>query len=280
MRRCETATGCHRDDRRSPWPGRPPRAGERRLGVRRRRQDADLLGQQPVALAGRGQDQPGPGAEEVRGADRDQGQPPGDRLARPLQQDPRRDHQRPGPRRPQHRQHLGALAAGDRRVHAVRPTRSSTPSAARSKFVEAAVKTGGAEGKDPTSVPYLGLVYGLYYNKKMFADAGLQPADDLGGAGLRRAEADRPRARASTGWPWRAAATPRACTSRSSSASSTAPTRSPPTASRLHQRRHGRRREAVRRPDGRGQGGQPQQPRSTRTAPRRPVTSPRARPRC
>src|SRR3954447_11110642 len=45
----------------------------------------------------------------------------------------------------------------------------------KDKFVEAAVKTGGAVGKDPTSVPYLGLVYGLYYNKKMFADAGLQP---------------------------------------------------------------------------------------------------------
>jgi len=45
----------------------------------------------------------------------------------------------------------------------------------KDKFVEAAVKTGGMEGKDPTSVPYLGLVYGLYYNKKMFADAGLKP---------------------------------------------------------------------------------------------------------
>jgi multiple sugar transport system substrate-binding protein len=45
----------------------------------------------------------------------------------------------------------------------------------KEKFVEASLKTGGAAGKDPTSVPYLGLVYGLYYNKKMFADAGLQP---------------------------------------------------------------------------------------------------------
>jgi multiple sugar transport system substrate-binding protein len=45
----------------------------------------------------------------------------------------------------------------------------------KDKFVDAALKTGGAEGKPPTSVPYLGLVYGLYYNKKMFADAGLQP---------------------------------------------------------------------------------------------------------
>jgi multiple sugar transport system substrate-binding protein len=45
----------------------------------------------------------------------------------------------------------------------------------KDKFVEASLKTGGAVGKDPTSVPYLGLVYGLYYNKKMFSDAGLQP---------------------------------------------------------------------------------------------------------
>jgi multiple sugar transport system substrate-binding protein len=45
----------------------------------------------------------------------------------------------------------------------------------KARFVDAALKTGGAEGKDPTSVPYLGLVYGLYYNKSMFADAGLKP---------------------------------------------------------------------------------------------------------
>jgi len=45
----------------------------------------------------------------------------------------------------------------------------------KDKFVEAALKTGGAVGKDPTSVPYLGLAYGLYYNKAMFAAAGLQP---------------------------------------------------------------------------------------------------------
>jgi multiple sugar transport system substrate-binding protein len=45
----------------------------------------------------------------------------------------------------------------------------------KDKFVEASFATGGAPGKDPTSVPLYGLVYGLYYNKKMFADAGLQP---------------------------------------------------------------------------------------------------------
>lgn len=45
----------------------------------------------------------------------------------------------------------------------------------KSKFVPASFATGGAAGKDPTSVPLYSLVYGLYYNKKMFADAGLQP---------------------------------------------------------------------------------------------------------
>jgi len=43
------------------------------------------------------------------------------------------------------------------------------------KFVTTAFASGGAAGKPVTSVPLYGLVYGLYYNKKMFADAGLQP---------------------------------------------------------------------------------------------------------
>ena len=44
-----------------------------------------------------------------------------------------------------------------------------------SKFVKTALQTGGAAGKPVTSVPLYGLAYGLYYNKKMFQDAGLQP---------------------------------------------------------------------------------------------------------
>ncbi|HYO19959.1 MAG TPA: sugar ABC transporter substrate-binding protein [Dermatophilaceae bacterium] len=43
------------------------------------------------------------------------------------------------------------------------------------RFVPASFATGGAAGKPVTSVPLYGLVYGLYYNKKMFADAGLKP---------------------------------------------------------------------------------------------------------
>lgn len=43
------------------------------------------------------------------------------------------------------------------------------------KFVKTALETGGAPGKPVTSVPLYGLAYGLYYNKKMYTDAGLQP---------------------------------------------------------------------------------------------------------
>ena len=43
------------------------------------------------------------------------------------------------------------------------------------KFVPTALKTGGKEGEDPTSVPLYGLAYGLYYNKAMFKDKGLNP---------------------------------------------------------------------------------------------------------
>jgi multiple sugar transport system substrate-binding protein len=43
------------------------------------------------------------------------------------------------------------------------------------KFVPAALATGGAAGTTVTSVPVYGLAYGLYYNKKMLSDAGVQP---------------------------------------------------------------------------------------------------------
>jgi multiple sugar transport system substrate-binding protein len=45
----------------------------------------------------------------------------------------------------------------------------------QSKFVPTALSTGGLQGKTVTSVPLYGLAYGLYYNKKMFSDAGLTP---------------------------------------------------------------------------------------------------------
>jgi multiple sugar transport system substrate-binding protein len=45
----------------------------------------------------------------------------------------------------------------------------------KDKFVKTAMDTGGAPGQDPTSVPYLGLAFGLYYNKQMLKDAGVNP---------------------------------------------------------------------------------------------------------
>ncbi|MFF0521631.1 ABC transporter substrate-binding protein [Actinomadura nitritigenes] len=43
------------------------------------------------------------------------------------------------------------------------------------RFVPAALASAGAKGKDPAAVPLYSLAYGLYYNKKMFADAKLDP---------------------------------------------------------------------------------------------------------
>ncbi|MEU6343863.1 sugar ABC transporter substrate-binding protein [Streptomyces sp. NPDC046977] len=43
----------------------------------------------------------------------------------------------------------------------------------KDRFVDAALGATGAEGKDPAAVPLYSLAYGLYYNKKMFADAGI-----------------------------------------------------------------------------------------------------------
>jgi multiple sugar transport system substrate-binding protein len=44
-----------------------------------------------------------------------------------------------------------------------------------SKFVTSAFATAGAAGKTPTSLPLYGQVYGLFYNKKLFAAAHLTP---------------------------------------------------------------------------------------------------------
>jgi multiple sugar transport system substrate-binding protein len=44
-----------------------------------------------------------------------------------------------------------------------------------SKFIPSALATGGLAGQAPTSVPYIGLSYGLFYNKAMFAAANLTP---------------------------------------------------------------------------------------------------------
>jgi multiple sugar transport system substrate-binding protein len=41
------------------------------------------------------------------------------------------------------------------------------------KFIPSALATGGLAGQAPTSVPYIGLSYGLFYNKSLFQKAGI-----------------------------------------------------------------------------------------------------------
>ncbi|CAL9380421.1 ABC transporter substrate-binding protein [Streptomyces sp. enrichment culture] len=57
----------------------------------------------------------------------------------------------------------------------------------RDRFVESALGSTGVEGQDPAAVPLYSMAYALYYNKQMFADAGIDgpPAtwDELVAAG-------------------------------------------------------------------------------------------------
>jgi ABC-type glycerol-3-phosphate transport system substrate-binding protein len=43
----------------------------------------------------------------------------------------------------------------------------------KDRFVESALGSTGVQGKDPAAVPLYSMAYALYYNKKMFADAGI-----------------------------------------------------------------------------------------------------------
>ncbi|MFI6335663.1 ABC transporter substrate-binding protein [Streptomyces sp. NPDC050535] len=43
----------------------------------------------------------------------------------------------------------------------------------KDRFVDSALGSTGAQGKDPAAVPLYSMAYALYYNKKMFADAGI-----------------------------------------------------------------------------------------------------------
>lgn len=45
----------------------------------------------------------------------------------------------------------------------------------RDKFIASSMASTGAAGQPPSSVPLYGLAYGLFYNKKIFDDAHLQP---------------------------------------------------------------------------------------------------------
>ncbi|MCT7356529.1 extracellular solute-binding protein [Streptomyces sp. 15-116A] len=44
----------------------------------------------------------------------------------------------------------------------------------KDRFVESALGSTGAPGQDPAAVPLYSMAYALYYNKKMFADAGIE----------------------------------------------------------------------------------------------------------
>jgi multiple sugar transport system substrate-binding protein len=46
----------------------------------------------------------------------------------------------------------------------------------KDRFLKTSWSTGGAEGKTPTSVPLYGLAYNMYYNTKMFKEAGIEKA--------------------------------------------------------------------------------------------------------
>lgn len=45
----------------------------------------------------------------------------------------------------------------------------------KSRFIKSALATAGAPGEPPTSLPLYSQVYGLFYNKALFAAAGLKP---------------------------------------------------------------------------------------------------------
>ncbi|MEU4266646.1 extracellular solute-binding protein [Streptomyces sp. NPDC026092] len=59
----------------------------------------------------------------------------------------------------------------------------------KDRFVDSALGSTGAPGKDPAAVPLYSMAYALYYNKKMFKDAGIEkpPAtwDELEATGKR-----------------------------------------------------------------------------------------------
>lgn len=99
----------------------------------------------------------------------------------------------------------------------------------RDRFVDSALGSTGVEGQDPAAVPLYSMAYALYYNKQMFADAGITkpPAtwDELVETGRKISRT------ASGAWARRAPTCPTTSTRSSSSPSSTAPTSSPPTAS-------------------------------------------------
>src|SRR4051795_1377461 len=61
----------------------------------------------------------------------------------------------------------------------------------RGKFIPSTLTSAGAPGKPPGFVPIYGLAYGLFYNKKLFADANLKPPQTRPGLVARPKQATR-----------------------------------------------------------------------------------------
>ncbi|GAA3210432.1 hypothetical protein GCM10020256_08480 [Streptomyces thermocoprophilus] len=99
----------------------------------------------------------------------------------------------------------------------------------KDRFVDSALGSTGVPGQDPAAVPLYSMAYALYYNKQIFADAGITEPPRPGTNSSPTARRSRPRA--SRRSARRAPTSPRTSTTSSSSPSSTAPTSSPPTAS-------------------------------------------------
>ena len=245
-----------------------------------RRHHAHLLGEQPGHEPGERQAVLQPGARQVRDS-----RPAShvklevDRLGRPAQPDPGRDHLGSGTGRAQHRQHLVGLVAGDRRAPALRRRKQLADRRQGPVRRPAAWPRPARRGSHRGRAAVLAGVRPLLQQEDVRRRRHSQAAGDLGRTGRGRQEAhQRPD---SGGWRSRAATAPRTPTTPSSSASSTARDlfdagrqarrSTPPGTVAGDQAVHGL--------HGRRQDRQPEQ-RGVREEPVRRPTSPPARPRC
>lgn len=100
----------------------------------------------------------------------------------------------------------------------------------RDRFVESSIGSAGAAGQDPAAVPLYSMAYALYYNKKMFQEAGIEKPPPPGTSSSRPAGGSAPAARTASGRSApRAPTSPTTSTRSSSCPGSTAgPSSTPP----------------------------------------------------
>lgn len=221
-----------RGRRRRHHVSRPCRLGLRRRFVDGRRgqrlaQDAHLLGLQPGREHRDRQEGAPARARQVPEADRHQGQAGGRPLDGPAQPHPHRDHVGTGPRRAQHRQQLERLPPGHRRLLPW-DAKNFAKIGGKDRFVESALGSTGAPGKDPAAVPLYSMAYGLYYNKRILADAGIAKPPTTWAELV--ADGKKIQAKGKQVLGAEAPTSRRTSTTSSSSPSSTAPASTPPTA--------------------------------------------------